>query len=155
MDEKIEPAPALLQGLEGGIDGGDILDIAGQDEVRADAGRQRLDALAERLALIGEGEFRTMRGERLGDAPGNRILVRDPHDEAALSGHEAHGDQASRRFMTIVALVPPKPKEFDSTQPKPALSTRWRTIGMSATAGSSSSIWALWQTKSLLSMSSE
>ena len=57
MDEKVERSPVLGEGREDRIDRGDILDVAGQDERGAEALRERLDAFAERLALIGEGEF--------------------------------------------------------------------------------------------------
>ena len=62
---------------------------------------------------------------------------------------------ASIRLNTSVALVPPKPKEFDSTVPSLALSMRLRTIGMSANTGSSSVMLALSQTKPLFIISSE
>ncbi len=57
--------------------------------------------------------------------------------------------------MTMVALVPPKPKEFDSTEPIFAPSMRLRTIGMSAKSGSSSSMLALSQMKPLFIIRSE
>src|SRR5215207_1547499 len=56
---------------------------------------------------------------------------------------------ASNRFSTIEALVPPKPKELERTQPSSTLSRRSRTIGISAISGSSVSILALSQTKPL------
>ena len=62
---------------------------------------------------------------------------------------------ASIRLNTSVALVPPKPKEFDSTVPSLALSMRLRTIGMSANTGSSSVMLALSQMKPLFIISSE
>src|SRR5207248_10959967 len=64
-------------------------------------------------------------------------------------------DYASSRLKTSVALVPPKPNEFDSTVPSLALSMRLRTIGMSENAGSSSVMWALSQTKPLFIIKSE
>ena len=45
------------------------------------------------------------------------------------------------------ALVPPKPKELDNTQPSFTLSLRSRTIGISAKAGSRRSMLALSQMK--------
>jgi hypothetical protein len=141
-------------------------------------------ALAQRLALVGEGEFGAVRGERAGDAPGDGMVVGHAHDQAATALHQSGhagtprftvgpqvaaddpkmgmgkpvcpmGDHcevkdprglplhfcdrpvtgsphASTCFSTIVALVPPKPKEFDTTQPSLASSMRLRTIGMSA-----------------------
>ena len=49
---------------------------------------ERLDPLLERVALVGEGEFGAVRARRLGDAPGDRAVVREPHDQAALSAQE-------------------------------------------------------------------
>ena len=62
---------------------------------------------------------------------------------------------ASTCFITIVALVPPKPKEFDITQPSLASSMRFLTIGMSAKSGSISSMFALSQMKPLFIMRRE
>ena len=55
-------APFRVQRLEHGIDAGDILDVAGQHQFDAERLRQRLDALAQRLALIGEGQLGALRG---------------------------------------------------------------------------------------------
>ena len=74
--------------VEHGIDAGDVLDVAGQHQFDAERFRQRLDALAERLALIGEGELGALRGQRLGDAPGDRMIIGDAHDQAALALHQ-------------------------------------------------------------------
>jgi hypothetical protein len=63
--------------------------------------------------------------------------------------------QASTCLRTSVALVPPNPKELERTCPSLAPSRRWRRIGMSAKAGSISSIWALSQMKSLFIISRE
>ena len=37
---------------------------------------------------IGEGELGAVRGERLGDAPGDRVIVGDAHHQAALAFHQ-------------------------------------------------------------------
>src|ERR1700740_141166 len=62
---------------------------------------------------------------------------------------------ASSRLNTSVALVPPNPKELESTVPSWALSMRLRTIGMSAKTGSSSVLCALSQMKPLFIINSE
>src|ERR1700738_3893657 len=62
---------------------------------------------------------------------------------------------ASSRLKTTDALVPPKPKEFDSTQDSATLSRRSRTIGMSSKAGSRVSMLALSQMNPLFIISSE
>ena len=88
---KSSVAPGLSDLRENRVDAGDILDVAGQSQRRAEAFGQRLDALAERLALIGEGEFRAFGGEGLGDAPGDGMIVGDAHDQAAFARHQALG----------------------------------------------------------------
>jgi hypothetical protein len=59
------------------------------DDGAAQFGRQRLDALPERLALVGQRDLGALVGEGLGNAPGNGTVVGDTHDEAALAGHQA------------------------------------------------------------------
>ena len=91
MHQEIERAPGRLHGGEHRIDGRGLGDVAMADDDAADLLRQRLDALLERVALIGEGELRAVLVAGLGDAPGERAVVRDPHDQAALAAHEARG----------------------------------------------------------------
>ena len=154
MDDEVELAPAFPQRLEHRVDRVEVLDVAGQHQLRADALGQRLDAFAQRFALVGEGELGAMRVQRARNAPGDRIVVGDAHDEAAAASHDvAHGPalkirlgHASTCLKTSVALVPPKPKEFDSTARR-FRSRRSRTMFMSAKSGSISSICALSQTK--------
>jgi hypothetical protein len=87
MDDEIDATPPVLQSCEGGINRGDVFDVAGQYEIGADRLRKWLYAPAERVALIGEGELCAMSRERLGNAPGNRVIVRNPHHQAALAAH--------------------------------------------------------------------
>ena len=49
---------------------------------------QRLDPLLQRVALIGEGELGALRVRGPGDAPGDRAVVGDAHDQAALARQE-------------------------------------------------------------------
>ena len=65
-----------------------IGDVAMADDVPADLLRERLDPLLQRVALIGERQFGALRMAGLGDAPGNRPVVGDAHDEAALGPQE-------------------------------------------------------------------
>ena len=71
--------------------------------MRADLLGERLDALLQRIALIGEGQFGAMASAGLGDAPGERAVVGDPHDQAAFTAHEARD---VRHFLTSVAASP-------------------------------------------------
>ena len=66
------------------------------DHQPADLLRQRLDALLQRVALIGEGKLGTLRMAGLGDAPGDRPVVGDPHDQAALAAHQSRAFRHDR-----------------------------------------------------------
>ena len=88
MDEEIELAPLLPQAGEHRVDRRNILDVAGKHKVRAKLLGERGHALQDRLALIGEGELRAMLAELAGDAIGDRMVVGDPHHEAALALHQ-------------------------------------------------------------------
>ena len=82
-------APQLAAELrEDRIDGREILDVAGDDESAADLLGKRLDPPPEGFALVGEGELGAMTMERLGDAPGDRVIVRHAHDQAAPALHD-------------------------------------------------------------------
>src|SRR5271166_2295078 len=170
MHEKIERAPFLCQHRKGRVDRVNLLDVTRQQKRSADRLRQRPHPSAERLALISEGKGGAVRGKRPGNAPGDGVVVCDPHDQPALALHQlrhlawisttlqhdllaqvrsACAAQTSRRLNTTEALVPPKPNEFDRTQPSFASSRRSRMIGISANAGSRVSILALSQMKPL------
>src|SRR5882724_2367873 len=113
-------------------------DLEAAIEIHLDPARDVFETVGRHPALIAEAPV-----DRFG------VAVAEPLDH-----HELHR-QASRRLNTRVALVPPKPNEFDSTAPILALSMRLRTIGMSANTGSSSVILALSQIKPLFIISSE
>ena len=126
---------------------------------------ERQGAAAEGATLIGEGKLGALAVQHAGDAPGDRAIVGDAHDQSALFPAISGAGSAislvvamsvtllpvkllsSRslshpsRWNTSVALVPPKPKLFDITQLMATLSMRSRTIGMSANSGSSFRYW--------------
>ena len=89
VDDEIEVAPDRAELGEGGVERGRLGHVAVDQGRRAQRLDQGDDALLERLALIGEGELGALAGQRLGDAPGDRAIIGDPHDEAALAGHDA------------------------------------------------------------------
>ena len=62
--------------------------VAMTEHARADLLRQRLDALLQRIALIGEGDLGALGAAGPGDAPGQRPVVGDPQDQAALAAHQ-------------------------------------------------------------------
>src|SRR5690606_38985896 len=89
VDQEVDLAPLLLEIVEDSVDAFLDRDIAIAGNEGAEFRGERFNPLAERLALIGKSEFRTLLGQRLGDTPRDRPVVRDPHDEAALSCHQA------------------------------------------------------------------
>ena len=89
VHDEVEAAPGHAQRIENRLQRCAVLHVAGIEQRGAERGGERLHAPAEMLALIGEGELRALRGERLGDAPGDRMIVGDAHDQAALAGHQA------------------------------------------------------------------
>ena len=60
------------------VDAGRIGDVAMADDNAADFLRQRFDALFQRFALIGEGQFRALGATGFGDAPGQRRWLATP-----------------------------------------------------------------------------
>src|SRR5262245_64918648 len=87
MDQEVEAAPALLENLEGSVDGAVIADVAGYDDIRASFGGQWLDPLAQCIALISKGKLGAVLAARLGDAPGDGPRIGHPHDEPPLARH--------------------------------------------------------------------
>ena len=51
---------------------------------------ERLDALLQLVVDVGEGELRPLAMHRLRDAPGDRAIGGDAHDERALAGEKSH-----------------------------------------------------------------
>src|SRR5690349_9586944 len=93
MEKKIEPAPALAQGVEDRLKLARLPEITGQDDVRAKAFRQRPDMGLRLFVEVGDREIRTHFTERPSAAVGDAVLVGDAHNEAALSleSKQSHG----------------------------------------------------------------
>src|SRR5690606_22369588 len=62
--------------------------VAWQDQIGTEFLGDRRDAAMQRLALICEGQFRSLRMHSLGDAICDRAVVGDAHDEPALAFHQ-------------------------------------------------------------------
>ena len=88
VDNEVEAAPLFFDTSENIIDAGEIEDIALLDDLRTQRLRQRRSAAAESAALICEGEFGALSGERAGNAPGDRSVVGDAHHKTALARHQ-------------------------------------------------------------------
>ena len=89
MDEEVDLAPELADLVEGRVDRGLAADVAIAGDHGADLGGQRLDALPERLTLIGEGDLAALGMNGLGDSPGDGTVVGNAHDDAALARHQS------------------------------------------------------------------
>ena len=92
MDHEIEPAPLLLDLVEHGVDAGQIAHVARRNDFRTKRLSKRNGAAAECVTLIREGEFGALSGQNPRNAPGDRAVIRDPHDEAALASHQWTGN---------------------------------------------------------------
>ena len=88
MDDEVEAPPCLGECVEHGIHRRRIGHVAGENDLRAEFGGQRLDPLFQGVALIGERDLCALRRARLGDTPGNRSIVGDSHNQPAFAGHQ-------------------------------------------------------------------
>ena len=86
---KSSAAPFALQRGEGGIESRRRFRHRRAAELGADGCGERLQALGLRIALIGEGDFRALRGQRARDSPGDGMVVRHAHHQSAFALHHA------------------------------------------------------------------
>ena len=89
MDQKVDAAPSRLNRRESGIDGLRLGHVAVADHNTTDLLRQRFHALFQRIALICERQIGAMGTACFGNAPAERAIIGDPHDQAAFAAHEA------------------------------------------------------------------
>ena len=87
VHHEIDLAPFFPEHVEHRIDGRGIGDVA-MAEQKAEFLRQRLDPLLQRVALPGEGDFRTGRMAGFGDTPGNRAAIGNAEYHSALALHQ-------------------------------------------------------------------
>ena len=88
MDDEIERTPGLLDLREHRVEGGRVGDVAMADHQPVDLLGQRLDPLFQRVALVGEGQIGAMVAAGPGDAPGDRAIIGDAHDQPAFAAHQ-------------------------------------------------------------------
>ena len=99
MDEEIELVPNGPERGKHRVDRLQVLDVAAKETVRcAQLSGKRGDPFAQGVILIGEGEFGAFAGQGLGYAPGDRVIIRDAHHQAAFAAHQArcHGRSSIR-----------------------------------------------------------
>ena len=110
MHQKIQRAPLTPDLAEQRVDRGQVFHVARHDQFGASRLRQRAHAPPERLALIREGERRAFRGECLGNAPGDRVVIGHAHDQPALAVHQSH--TLNSKSMLVFCLAPGDGRSF-------------------------------------------
>jgi hypothetical protein len=88
VHHEIEAAPARRDLIEDGVDGRRVGDVAMASDDSTDFLGQGLDPLLQRIALIGKRQLGALRPAGLGDPPGDRAVVGDPHHQATFAAHE-------------------------------------------------------------------
>jgi hypothetical protein len=92
VHDRIETVrPALAQRSEHTADLCIVGDVARQDEIDAEAFRQRAYALLDRLIRVGQRQLRPGGPKPLGNRPRNAVIVGDAEDRRALAGHRCSG----------------------------------------------------------------
>jgi hypothetical protein len=85
MHDEVDLAPGLLDIVENRVDRCFIADITVSGKNAAEFGRQRLDPLLQRIALISKGNLAALCMNSFGNAPRNRTIVGNAHNDAALA----------------------------------------------------------------------
>src|SRR5664280_2363223 len=100
------PMPGLMEGKRGLVMGvaNDHSIAWGIAKMLSDHGAKLAftyqgDALAKRVALISERELGAVVAQHLGDAPGDRVVVGDPHHQPTFALH-----QSRHRRFTLPAV---------------------------------------------------
>src|SRR5262249_38472422 len=91
VHEKIERAPFRFDRRESRADSVRFGHVAVADHRPADLLRQRFDPFLQRLALMSEGELGALPMASLCDTPGERAVIGDTQDQAALAAQETRG----------------------------------------------------------------
>src|SRR5262245_21851864 len=90
MHDRVEAAKVTLGALEHARDLGIGPDVARVERRAGERGRQLLHVLLEPLTLVGERQPHPGAGQRLGDGPGDRALVRHTQHDAGLALEKRH-----------------------------------------------------------------
>jgi hypothetical protein len=85
VNDEVDLAPQLFDVVEDSIDGRLVADIAMSSKNAVYFCNQGLNALLQRIALVGKCDFAALRMNSLGNAPRNRTIVGNAHDDAALA----------------------------------------------------------------------
>ena len=90
VHEEIEAAPFLLDLREDPFDLGVLGHVAAQDELGAEALRERPHPLLEDLVQVREGKGGPFLVQLLRDAPRDALVVGHAEDDALFPGHQTH-----------------------------------------------------------------
>jgi hypothetical protein len=85
MDEKVELADLLPDMVHQRVDLGIVPGLAGKGLRTRECGDQLLDIFLQPVILIVEEQLCTLSGSRLGDCPGDAMLVRHANDKTLLA----------------------------------------------------------------------
>jgi hypothetical protein len=82
VDEEVDLAPGFADAVEHGLELAGNAHVHRQEDRCLHLARERLDMRFRLVVEVGEGQFGAERAEGAGAPPGDRLVVRDPHDEA-------------------------------------------------------------------------
>ena len=85
VDDEIELAPFLGDAFKHGFHLTGRADVERHHDRGFELVRQRLDIFLRLVVQIGDGQLRSQRAERLGAAPGDRLVIGDADDETFLA----------------------------------------------------------------------
>ncbi len=108
MDQEVELSEFPLDLVEGGVHGGVVGDVGGDQQAGADAFGQGSYAPLQVLALVGEGQLGALGGQAGGDAPGDGFVVGDAHDEALLASHQVALRQVVAGVRHVASVCSPR-----------------------------------------------
>src|SRR4051794_10892506 len=89
MHNEIDFAPFLAEHVEHRVDGGGISHVAVTEQDAAEFVSQWLDPFLQRVTLPRQRDLRARRMASLGNAPGNRTVIGDTENNAALALHQS------------------------------------------------------------------
>ena len=95
---KSSPPHISFDFVENPVEGFSVGDVALADDQGVELAGERPNPALQRLALIGERDFRPSLPRRLGDAPGDRAIVGQAHHQTAFAAHRARLKIGSGRF---------------------------------------------------------
>lgn len=81
VKEEIEKEKIIIDLLEKGIEGGDVIKVERKKEIREEMLGKRFKEIEKRIKMIGEGKLGEMWGEMFWNEKGKWVIVREKNDE--------------------------------------------------------------------------